>query len=273
MAIALCTRDWKSIPGKLACLGVGMAVGYASDAVVGAAFGKPVHATTGSKLLDGTDDTDFSLPARVPLQWIRRYSSLDRRDGPFGPGWSVPISVQLKVHQAGPHPNIFIDEQGREIAFDAVECGASQWNTAEGYRLARTVGGSFVVESDNGVLCEFGNSSSQDPETLLLQSLEDHNGNALHLNYRRLIREGSSVGGVASELVLHQMSDSAARLYEFEYAEHSAGHHPARPGGRPRRAARPRSSAHPRSLSLRPSGPTRPGDECTRPQRAPLHVA
>lgn len=204
VALALCTRNWKSIPGKLACLGMGMAVGYAADTVVSSAFGSPVHAATGAKLLDGQDDTDFALAAPLVLLWKRRYSSLDLRDGWFGPGWSVPVSVQLKVYQAGEHPNIFIDEQGREVAFDAVAPGASLWNSAEGYRLAVTPGGHYVIETEDGLLHDFGPASDQSPKTLALQSIEDYNGNGLHLHYGEDGR-------------LDRITDGAGRFYQFDY--------------------------------------------------------
>ncbi|MDR2093421.1 MAG: DUF6531 domain-containing protein, partial [Azoarcus sp.] len=135
IATALCTRNWKSIPGKLACLGLSMGIGALADAAVTSAFGHPVHAASGAKILDGEDDTDFALPARLPLQWRRRYNSLDTRDGLLGPGWSTPVSVQLKINQPGQHPNIFIDEQGRENPFDTLAPGQSLHNTAEGWRL------------------------------------------------------------------------------------------------------------------------------------------
>ena len=132
-ALAICTRNWKSIPGKLACLGLSMAVETAVSAGISTAFGNPVHAATGAKILDGEDDTDFALPSRLPLEWIRTYNSLDRRDSPFGPGWSLPVTVQLRINQPGEYPNIFIDDQGREIPFDALKEGESQWNIAEGW--------------------------------------------------------------------------------------------------------------------------------------------
>jgi RHS repeat-associated protein len=213
IALALCTRDWKSIPGKLACLGVNMAIGYAADAVVGAAFGEPVHAATGAKLLNGESDTDFALPARVPLIWVRRYNSLDTRDGLLGPGWSLPISVQLRLHQSGDHPNLYIDEQGREIPFDTVAPATSQWNTAEGYRLARTIGGHYVVEDEAGLLREFGPALGKEAHTLPLLSLQDRNGNAIGLRYHPDGR-------------LHQITDEAGRLYECTYLEASPAHPP-----------------------------------------------
>ena len=204
VATALCTRNWKSIPSKLACLGVSMGIGMAADAAVATAFGHPVHAASGGKLLDGRDDTDFALPARLPLVWRRRYSSLDTREGLFGRGWSVPVSVQLRVNQVGEHPSVYIDEQGREVPFTALKPGQSLWNTAEGYRLACTPGGHFVIEGDDGVYRDFGPALVNGPHTLAVQRLEDRNGNAIGLRYDDDGR-------------LEWLNDSAGRLYTCRY--------------------------------------------------------
>jgi len=204
IAMALCTRNWRSIPGKLACLGLNMGIGMAADAAVGAAFGRPVHAASGAKLLDGSDDSDFAFPARLPLEWTRRYNSMDRRDGLLGPGWSVPVSVQLKVNQPGDHPNLYIDEQGREVPFDSVAPGESLTNTAEGYRLGRSEGGHYIIEVDEGLYHEFGPARSEAPHTLELTGIEDRNGNAI-----RLHRDDDGR--------LTALADSAGRLYQCHY--------------------------------------------------------
>jgi RHS repeat-associated protein len=204
VALAVCTRDWKSIPAKLGCLGLNLVINMGVEMAISTAFGKPVHAATGAKLLDGTDDTDFALPARVPLQWVRRYNSLDTRDGLFGPGWSVPVSVQLRINQGGEHPNRFIEEQGREIPFDAVEEGQSQWNLSEGWRLGRTLGGFYVLEGPDGLFREFGPAPDDQPHTLPLLRIEDLNGNYIALHYDE--------GGRLSEL-----ADCAGRLYRCDY--------------------------------------------------------
>ena len=204
VALAVCTRDWKSIPAKLGCLALNIGVNVAVEAGLTAAFGNPVHAATGAKLLDGRDDTDFALPARIPLEWVRRYNSMDRRDGLFGPGWSVPISVQLRINQDGEHPNLFIDQQGREIPFDAIEAGQSQWNIAEGWRLASTLGGSYIVEGLDGLYREFGPAPDDQPHTLALQRIEDSTGNYIALRYNEAGR-------------LNEMADCAGRLYRCEY--------------------------------------------------------
>jgi RHS repeat-associated protein len=205
IATALCTRDWKSIPGKVACLGVTMGIGMAADAAVNAAIGHPVHAASGAKILDGEDDADFALPARLPLEWVRRYNSMDARVGLFGPGWSTPVSVQLKLHAPGAHPVLFIDEMGREVPFESLRPGQSLTNIAEGLRLCCTAGGHYVLETDDGGLYyDFGPARQPGPHTLELLGLEDRNGNAIQLN-----RDGTGR--------LLGMSDSAGRHYRCHY--------------------------------------------------------
>ncbi|MCL2590559.1 MAG: DUF6531 domain-containing protein, partial [Betaproteobacteria bacterium] len=205
IAMALCTRNWKSIPGKLACLGTTMAVGMAADAAVSTVFGRPVHAASGAKILDGDDDIDFALPARLPLEWVRRYNSLDARTGLLGPGWTTPVCVQLKLNVPGQYPTLFIDEMGREVPFTALKPGYSLTNTAEGLRLCCTEGGHYILEvADGSLYYDFGPARQEDPHTLELLGLEDRNGNAIYLH-----RDGTSR--------LLGLGDSAGRHYRCHY--------------------------------------------------------
>ena len=215
VATALCRRDFKSIPGKLTCLGVMMGISMATDAAVRASVGHPVHAASGAKILDGSDDTDFALPARLPLEWVRRYSSLDTRVGLLGQGWSTPVCVQLKLDVPGEHPILFIDEQGREVPFPALRPNQSLTNTAEGLRLCCTAGGHYILETDDGSLYyDFGPARRQGPHTLELLGLEDRNGNAIHL-----YRDGTGR--------LLGLADDAGRHYRCHYDPA----HPERLGG------------------------------------------
>ncbi|MBI1906571.1 MAG: PAAR/RHS domain-containing protein [Rhodocyclales bacterium] len=204
VALALCTRRWKDIPGKLACLGLTMGIGLGAETAVAAAFGNPVHAATGAKLLDGAHDTDFALPSLLPLAWTRRYNSLDTRDGLLGPGWSLPVSVELKLDPDGEHPHLYIDEQGREIPFDALAPGESLLNTAEGYRLGLTESGRYIIEDQDGILREFAPARGEHPRVLALAAIEDYNGNAI-----RLQRD--------ADARLIGLSDAAGRHYRCHY--------------------------------------------------------
>ncbi|MCL1824618.1 MAG: DUF6531 domain-containing protein [Betaproteobacteria bacterium] len=205
IATALCSRNWKAIPAKLGCLATMMGISMATEAAVSAVIGHPVHAASGAKILDGGEDTDFALPARLPLEWKRRYSSLDARVGLLGQGWSTPESVQLKLNAPGEYPILFIDEMGREVPFEALSPGQSLANTVEGLRLCCTEGGHYIVEIDDGSLYyDFGPPRLQGAHTLDLFGLEDRNGNVIHL-----YRDGTGR--------LLGLADSAGRHYRCHY--------------------------------------------------------
>jgi RHS repeat-associated protein len=214
-----CKLNWKSIGSKVVCLGKsilgGQARAFATDVASGGiksgvkaiatAIGSPVHAASGAKFLNGEDDTDFSFPARLPLEWTRRYNSLDTRVGLLGPGWSTPVSLQLKLNDPGEHPTQYIDGLGREIPFSALAPGESLVNTAEGYKLSCTEGGRYLVSLDDDSLhYDFGPARAPGAHTLNLLGIEDNNGNALNLLHDKAGR-------------LQSISDSARRVYRCHY--------------------------------------------------------
>ncbi|MBI0159709.1 MULTISPECIES: DUF6531 domain-containing protein, partial [unclassified Snodgrassella] len=66
------------------------AIGYIVSKAIEPFRGNPVHLPTGAKLLFGPEELDFSLPAHLPFEWQRFYSSVDTRThNMFGAGWSV----------------------------------------------------------------------------------------------------------------------------------------------------------------------------------------
>ncbi|WP_232447172.1 RHS repeat-associated core domain-containing protein [Burkholderia ubonensis] len=188
IALALCGRgkmNWSGIKSKLPCLALNLGASLLGTAI-GSLFqpsaGHPVNLITGGKILDGTDDIDFALPGPLPIVWRRFYSSHDdRSNGLFGPGWSVPISVELQLaRENGQVTSItYWDEQGREIVFPAVPAGESHFSVPEGIYLICTAGGHYVVETVDGLYRDFGqaHSTDADAETLKLWRLEDRNGN------------------------------------------------------------------------------------------------
>ncbi|MDR0477197.1 MAG: DUF6531 domain-containing protein, partial [Desulfobulbaceae bacterium] len=210
MAIALCTSKGKLLQ-KVMCLGVNFAISAGADALVHGVWagmksafgGHPVLAATGGKFLDGADDTDFSIAARLAIVWKRTYNSLDKRDdGLFGPGWSTAYGVQLRLHQEGEHPSVYIDERGREVFFPALRPGESAWNASYLCRLAYTPAGDFIVEGADGLYRDFGKPLSAGAHTLNLERLEDRNGNWLSLYF-------SEAG------MLERMADSCGHPLRF----------------------------------------------------------
>ncbi|MDL2274732.1 DUF6531 domain-containing protein, partial [Desulfosarcina sp. OttesenSCG-928-G10] len=211
MAISLCTSRGKGIFKKLLCIGKGFVISAGADAVVrGAANmvknaigGNPVLAVTGTKFLDDDTDTDFGIPSRLPIVWQRRYNSLDtRKDGLLGQGWTTPYGVQLKLHQEGEDPTVYIDEKGREIFFPALSPGESAWNGTALCRLACLHSGQYILEGEDGLYRDFGKPVSAGPHTLNLERLEDRNANWISLYF-------------SDDGVLERMADSAGNLLRF----------------------------------------------------------
>jgi RHS repeat-associated protein len=56
---------------------------------------EPVNILTGEV---SVEQEDFSLPGRIPLQWVRTYSSGNRHDGLCGPGWETPADARLEIN-------------------------------------------------------------------------------------------------------------------------------------------------------------------------------
>nr|WP_254614970.1 RHS repeat-associated core domain-containing protein [Burkholderia pyrrocinia] len=220
IALAVCGRGKMSwgqfLKGKLPCLAINFAAGAFGTwlgSLARPSAGHPVNVITGGKFLDGTDDTDFVLPGPLPIVWRRFYSSHDdRADSLFGPGWSVPISVELRlVREHGEVKSItYWDEQGRDIVFPAVPPGESHFSIPEGIYLICTVGGHYVVETVDGMYRDFGRARTDaDSETLKLWRLEDRNGNWIEV-------EQEAAGEVVRPARLH---DSAGRMLTLVYDE------------------------------------------------------
>ncbi|CAM2163445.1 Rhs family protein [Burkholderia latens] len=214
IALALCGRGnmkWSNLKGKLPCLGMGLLAGLGGTLLGSLMRGHPVNVITGGKILDGADDTDFELPGPLPIVWRRFYSSHDdRADSLLGPGWSVPISVELQlVRDRGEVVSItYWDEQGRDIVCPAVSPGESHYSVPEGMYLICTAGGHYVVETVDGLYRDFGRARTiADTETLKLRRLEDRNGNWIEVTQE-------TAGDVIRPARLH---DSAGRLLTLAY--------------------------------------------------------
>ena len=115
--------------------------------------GKPVHLPTGAKLLFGPEELDFSLPAHLPFEWQRFYSSVDTRThNMFGAGWSVDYEIEMEID---PQPDgscaaVYINEQGRRIEIEPIQPGKGIRGLNENLSIRRGEQDRWVIEDDNG---------------------------------------------------------------------------------------------------------------------------
>ncbi|PIT53125.1 hypothetical protein BHC44_06600 [Snodgrassella alvi] len=152
------------------------AIEYVVDAIW---RGNPVHLPTGAKLLFGTEELDFTIPAHLPIEWQRFYSSADTRThNMFGTGWSVPYEVEMEI---SPQPDgscaaVYIDEQGRRIEIEAMQPGEGIRGFNENLTIRRGQQNRWIIEDDDGTYRLFEPDPNQ-PNRLYLTLLQDRNDN------------------------------------------------------------------------------------------------
>ena len=59
---------------------------------------EPVNILTGEV---SVEQEDFTLPGRIPIEWIRSYSSGNRRQGLCGHGWECPADGRIEIAEHG----------------------------------------------------------------------------------------------------------------------------------------------------------------------------
>ena len=136
----------------------------------------PVIFATGVKIMN---ETDFTLPGLIALEWRRFYRSSDRRPGWLGYGWSVPLAVELALVFDAIH---YYDAKGRRVQLPALEPGASHFDPREKFTLTHHEDGSYTLEATDGLRQEFA-APRPGQWRLSLTRLADRNGNAITLHY------------------------------------------------------------------------------------------
>lgn len=148
--------------------------------------GSPVLVSTGSKVLVGPEDVDFSLPGLLGIEWARSYDSNDKRpNGLFGMGWSVPYEVEL---QRVPHPLggelwVYIDEEGNRLELGHLRVGDAFISAMDGLAFFQLDNGNTVVEDINEGLYRVFDIDPISPQRSRLIRLGDRNLNCLDLLY------------------------------------------------------------------------------------------
>ncbi|WP_198431284.1 DUF6531 domain-containing protein, partial [Snodgrassella alvi] len=161
------------------------AVTISTNLVKAVFSGNPIHLPTGAKLLFGPEELDFSLPAHLPFEWQRFYSSVDTRThNMFGAGWSVGYETEMEID---PQPDgscaaVFTDEQGRRLEIEPMQPGENMRGLNENLSIYRGGQDRWVIEDDDGLYRLF-EPDPNNPKRLLLSMLQDRNDNQL-LIYR-----------------------------------------------------------------------------------------
>jgi hypothetical protein len=145
-----------------------------------------VLVSTGSKVLGGTEDVDFSLPGLLSIEWARTYDSNDSRtDGLFGTGWSVPYEVEIVrvLHPHGGELWIYIDETGNHLELGQLSAGNAFVSIMDGLAFFQLEDGQTVVEDIHEGRYQVFQPDPHNPQRSRLIRLGDRNLNVLDMLY------------------------------------------------------------------------------------------
>ena len=157
-----------------------------NNSVICPGVGNPVLVSTGSKVLGGTEDVDFSLPGLLGIEWARSYDSNDSRtDGLLGMGWSVPYEVQI-VRVQHPHGGelwIYVDETGNRLELGQLIAGNAFVSVIDGLAFFQLEDGQTVVEDIYEGRYQVFQTDPHNPQRSRLIRLGDRNLNILDMLY------------------------------------------------------------------------------------------
>ncbi|QIQ71960.1 DUF6531 domain-containing protein [Pseudomonas coronafaciens] len=145
-----------------------------AEKVLGGLHGNPVDSTTGRKLL--IDESDFSLPGLMPIEWTRFYASDLNVDSVLGKGWVLPWEQSLRRKGSFLYLS---DNQGRSVPFVTLGYNERIYNAQEQLYLVRTVGGHYLLQTLDNIFYYFG-EVPDDNQPAPLQRIENALGHFLH---------------------------------------------------------------------------------------------
>ncbi|CAI2537388.1 Cell wall-associated polypeptide CWBP200 [Serratia ficaria] len=203
-------------------------VGPAIDRAVGGLTGNPVDTTTGRKIIP--DETDFSLPGLMPIEWSRFYASDLTVESVLGRGWVLPWEQSLR--RTGKFVYL-TDNQGRSVPFVDVQPGERIYNPHEQVYLVCTEGGHYLLQTLDNIFFYFGEVPDDNTE-VPLQRIENALGHFLHFTrtVEGALTDISATGGVRVHLhydnPLGRLTDvkrvvnnvAAETLAQYRYDDH-----------------------------------------------------
>ncbi|WP_409260364.1 DUF6531 domain-containing protein [Pseudomonas putida] len=179
-------RNGKSKIAMFTGIIAGILISRRFGRIKGCNVGNPVAVATGSKFQDGPEDTDFSLPGLLGIEWARRYDSRDLRTGGlFGQGWSVPYEVELVrvPHPEGGQLSVYIDEQGNRLELGRLSAGDAFVSVVDGLAFFQLEDGQTVVEDIHEGQYKVFDIDPLDPNRSRLIRLSDRNLNYVDVLY------------------------------------------------------------------------------------------
>jgi RHS repeat-associated protein len=169
---------------------------------------EPVNILTGDVFLD---QSDFTLPGRIPIEWTRTYSSGSKSKGCCGLGWETPADIRIEVDSSSGVVEMVRPSEG-PLLFDRLPVAqgeaAAELELMDGALLSDN-GRELIVRTKEGSVYRFGkhpfrvnaDRGTQYPIT----RIEDLCGNWLEFERR----DGRLIG----------IRESAGRRFELTYAD------------------------------------------------------
>jgi RHS repeat-associated protein len=147
----------------------------------------------------------------MPLLWQRQYSSDNPVVGWLGQGWSVPVSLALRVHI---DQVVILDAQHREVTFSLPAIGQSLYSPYEQVTLSRPQALRFELTDAEQTRHLF---TLPDPhaDMACLSAIIDRNGNTTRIQYDHLqqpVRIFDSAGRTYALTFAHQRLQTVALL-------------------------------------------------------------
>jgi RHS repeat-associated protein len=188
------------------------------DELAGTAKGEPVNCITGEVLVD---QTDFTLPGRLPLTWTRSYGSAQSFQGVCGPGWQTPADARLE--QDGDGIITFDDGAGAQAVFEHLPQIGPVTETAGGAVLDLDAG-QLRVTLKNGLAYRFDNPTQF--ESCPVRSVHNRTGQSLRFERDRHglcaigFDDGRTLDVQSKKGRITRLSFKDRVLIEYHYNEH-----------------------------------------------------
>jgi RHS repeat-associated protein len=122
---------------------------------------------------------DFSLNGEIPFFFMRRYSNLSTRQGPFGVGWTHPFDAHLTLRHG---ELVFLDAEARLVPLSGLAHVARAEFPAEGI-VGENVDGAVLLHQDEGKTLTFSKGALPDGRLPLIR-VDQTDKNSILLSYR-----------------------------------------------------------------------------------------